>query len=80
MDLKKPVGRPTCLHPKVPELCGSCLLIRNKATISESFHKSQVCTKDNTSLIVRKLEELHLIDRDDKGALRPSNPDEFLEA
>ncbi|MDY6792944.1 MAG: type IV toxin-antitoxin system AbiEi family antitoxin [Thermodesulfobacteriota bacterium] len=33
-----------------------------------------------TSRIVRRLEELHLIDRDDKGALKPSNPDELLEA
>jgi len=33
-----------------------------------------------TSRIVRRLENLHLIDRDDRGALRPSNPDELLEA
>ena len=33
-----------------------------------------------TSRIVRRLEELHLIDRDDKGALKSPNPDELLEA
>jgi hypothetical protein len=46
----------------------------------ENICKTNALDEGYTSRIVRRLEELNLIDRDDKGALKPSHPEELLEA
>ena len=77
----KKVGRPANVFaPKGARIVRQ-LLIDSKQGYNQR-ELSQITGLDEgyTSRIVRRLEELNLIDRDDKGALKPSNPEELLEA
>ena len=77
----KKVGRPANVFaPKGARIVRQ-LLIDPKQGYNQ-LELSQITGLDEgyTSRIVRRQEELNLIDRDDKGALKPLNPEELLEA
>ena len=77
----KKAGRPANVFaPKGARIVRQ-LLIDPKQNLNQR-ELSQITGLDEgyTSRIVRRLEALNLIDRDNKGALKPSNPDELLEA
>lgn len=77
----KKAGRPANMFaPKGARIVRQ-LLIEPKQGYNQR-ELSQITGLDEgyTSRIVRRLEDLNLIDRGDKGALTPSNPDELLEA
>ncbi len=77
----KKVGRPANVFaPKGARIVRQLLVDPKKGHNQRELSQITGLDEGYTSRIVRRLEELHLIDRDDKGALKPSNPEELLEA
>jgi hypothetical protein len=76
----KKAGRPANVFaPKSARIVRQLLIEPNQGYNQRELSQETGLDEGHTSRIVRRLEELNLIDRDDKGALRPSNPDELLE-
>jgi len=77
----KQAGRPANVFaPKGARIVRQLLIDPKDARSQRELSQITGLDEGYTSRIVRRLENLHLIDRDDRGALRPSNPDELLEA
>jgi hypothetical protein len=77
----KKAGRPANVFaPKGARIVRQLLIYPKQGHNQRELSQITGLDEGYTSRIVRRLEELHLIDRDDKGALKPSNPDELLEA
>lgn len=77
----KKVGRPANVFaPKSSRIVRQLLIEPRKGYNQRELSQITGLDEGHTSRIVRRLEDLNLIDRDDKGALRPSDPDELLEA
>lgn len=77
----KKVGRPANVFaPKGARIVRQLLIDPKQGCNQRELSQITGLDEGYTSRIVRRLEELNLIDRDDKGALKPSNPEELLEA
>jgi Transcriptional regulator, AbiEi antitoxin, Type IV TA system len=77
----KKAGRPANVFaPKGARIVRQLLIDPKQGHNQRELSKITGLDEGYTSRIVRRLEELNLIDRDDKGALKSSNPDELLEA
>ena len=77
----KKAGRPAnVLAPKCARIVRQLLIDPKQGHNQRELSQITGLDEGYTSRIVRRLEELNLIDRDDKGALKPSNPDELLDA
>jgi len=77
----KKVGRPANVFaPKSARIVRQLLIESKKGYNQREISQITGLDEGHTSRIVRRLEELHLFDRDEKGFLRPSDPDELLEA
>lgn len=76
----KKAGRPANVFaPKSARIVRQLLIEPKQGYNQRELSQITGLDEGHTSRIVRRLEELSLIDRDDNGALRPSNPDELLE-
>ena len=77
----KKAGRPANVFaPKGARIVRQLLIDPKQGHNQRELSQITGLDEGYTSRIVRRLEELHLIDRDDMGALKPSKPDELLEA
>jgi len=77
----KKAGRPANVFaPKSARIVRQLLIEPKQGYSQRELSQKTGLDEGHTSRIVRRLEELNLIDRDDKGALRPPNSDELLEA
>ena len=77
----KKVGRPANVFaPKGARIVRQLLINPKQGHNQRELSQITGLDEGYTSRIVRRLEEYNLIDRDDNGALRPSNPNELLEA
>ncbi len=77
----KKAGRPANVFaPKGARIVRQLLIDPKQGHNQRELSQITGLDEGYTSRIVRRLEELNLIDRDDKGVLKPSNPDELLEA
>jgi hypothetical protein len=77
----KKVGRPANVFaPKSARIVRQLLIEPMKGYNQRELSQITGLDEGQTSRIVHRLEELNLIHRDDKGALRPSDPDNLLEA
>jgi hypothetical protein len=77
----KKAGRPANVFaPKSARIVRQLLIEPKQGYNQRELSQITGLDEGHTSRIARRLEELSLIDRDDNGALRPSNPDELLEA
>ncbi len=77
----KKAGRPANVFaPKGARIVRQLLIDPKQSHNQRKLSQITGLDEGYTSRIVRRLEELHLIDRDDKGGLKPSHPDELLEA
>ena len=77
----KKAGRPANVFaPKGARIVRQLLIDPKQSHNQRELSQITGLDEGYTSRIVRRLEELELIDRDDKGALKPSNPKELLEA
>jgi len=77
----KKAGRPANVFaPKGARIVRQLLIDPKQSHNQRELSQITGLDEGYTSRIVRRLEKLQLIDRDDKGALKPSNPDELLEA
>jgi len=77
----KKAGRPANVFAaKSARIVRQLLMEPEQGYIQRELSQITGLDEGYTSRIVRKLEELNLIDRDDKGSLKPSNPNELLAA
>jgi hypothetical protein len=77
----KKAGRPANVFaPKGARIVRQLLIDPQQGHSQRTLSQMTGLDEGYTSRIVRRLEELHLLDRDDKGALKPLNPDELLDA
>ena len=77
----KKAGRPANVFaPKGARIVRQLLIDPKKGHNQRELSQITGLDEGYTSRVVRRLEELNLIDRDDKGVLKPSNPDELLDA
>lgn len=77
----KKVGRPANVFaPKSARIVRQLLIEPGKSYNQRELSQITGLDEGHTSRIVRRLEELNLIDRDDQGSLRPSDPDQLLDA
>ena len=77
----KAVGRPANVFaPKSARIVRQLLIEPEKGYNQRELSQITGLDEGHTSRIVRRLEELNLIDRDDQGSLRPSDPDQLLDA
>jgi hypothetical protein len=77
----KRVGRPANVFaPKSARIVRQLLIKPKKGYNQRELSQVTGMDEGHTSRIVRRLEELNLINRDDKGSLRPLAPDELLDA
>jgi len=77
----KKAGRPANVFaPKSARIVRQLLIEPKRGYSQRELSQKTGMDEGHTSRIVRRLEGFNLIDRDDKGALRPPNPDELLEA
>lgn len=77
----KKAGRPANVFaPKGARIVRQLLINPKQGHKQREISQITGLDEGYTSRIVRTLEKLNLIDRDDKGALKPSNPEELLEA
>jgi len=77
----KNVGRPANLFaPKSARIARQLLIEPGKSYNQRELSQITGLDEGHTSRIVRRLEELNLIERDDQGSLRPSDSDQFLDA
>ncbi len=77
----KKVGRPANVFaPKSARIARQLLIEPGKSYNQRELSQITDLDEGHTSRIVRRLEELNLIKRDDQGFLRPSDPDQLLDA
>jgi len=77
----KNVGRPANVFaPKSARISRHLLTDPNKSYHQRELSQITGLDEGHTSRIVRRLEELNLIERNDQGALRPSDPNQLLDA
>ena len=77
----KNVGRPASVFaPKSARIARQLLIEPGKSYNQRELSQITGLDEGHTSRIVRRLEELNLIDRDDQGSLRPPDPDQLLDA
>jgi hypothetical protein len=77
----KKAGRPANVFaPKGARIVRQLLIDPKQGHNQRELSQITGLDEGYTSRIVRRLEELNLIDRDNRGALKPSNPEELLEA
>jgi hypothetical protein len=77
----KNVGRPANVFaPKSARIVRQLLIEPGKGYNQRELSQITGLDEGHTSRIVRRLEELNLIDRDDQGTLRPTDPDQLLDA
>jgi hypothetical protein len=77
----KNVGRPSNVFaPKSARIARQLLIEPGKSYNQRELSQITVLDEGHTSRIVRRLEELNLIVKDDRGFLRPSDPDQLLDA
>jgi hypothetical protein len=77
----KKVGRPANVFaPKSARIVRQLLIEPGKSYNQRELSRITGLDEGHTSRIVRRLEELNLIDRDEQGFLRPSDPDQLLDA
>ena len=77
----KSVGRPANVFaPKSARIVRLLLIESGKGYNQREISQITGLDEGHTSRIVRRLEELNLIDRDDQGSLRPSDPNQLLDA
>jgi hypothetical protein len=77
----KTVGRPANIFaPKSARIVRQLLIEPEKAYTQRELSQVTGLDEGHTSRIVRRLEELNLIDRDDQGSLRSSDPDQLIDA
>ena len=77
----KNVGRPANVFaPKSARIARQLLIEPGKSYKQRELSQITGLDEGHTSRIVRRLEELDLIERDDEGALRPSDPTQLLDA
>ena len=77
----KSVGRPANVFaPKSARIVRQLLIEPEKGYNQRELSQVTGLDEGHTSRIVRRLEKLNLLDRDDQGSLRPSDPDQLLDA
>jgi len=77
----KTVGRPANIFaPKSARIVRQLLIEPAKGYNQRELSQVTGLDEGHTSRIVRRLEEFNLIDRDDHGSLRPSDPDQLIDA
>lgn len=77
----KSVGRPSNVFaPKSARIARQLLIEPEKSYNQRELSQITGLDEGHTSRIVRRLEEINLIVRDDQGSLRPSDPDQLLDA
>jgi hypothetical protein len=77
----KSVGRPANVFaPKSARIVRLLLIESGKAYNQREISQITGLDEGHTSRIVRRLEEINLIDRDEQGYLRPSDPNQLLDA
>ena len=77
----KNVGRPANVFAaKSARIVRQLLIEPGKGYNQRELSQITGLDEGHTSRIVRRLEELNLIDRDDQGSLRPPDPDQLLDA
>ena len=77
----KNVGRPASVFaPKSARIARQLLIEPRKSYNQRELSQITGLDEGHTSRIVRRLEELNLIVRNDQGALRSSDPDQLLDA
>jgi hypothetical protein len=77
----KKVGRPANVFaPKSARIVRQLLIMPKKGYNQRELSQITGLDEGHTSRIVRRLEEHNLIDRDDQGTLRPTDPDQLLDA
>ena len=77
----KKVGRPANVFAaKSARIVRQLLIEPGKSYNQRELSQITGLDEGHTSRIVRRLEELNLIDRDEQGFLRPSDPDQLLDA
>jgi hypothetical protein len=77
----KKAGRPANVFaPKSARIVRQLLIEPGKSYNQRELSQVTGLDEGHTSRIVRRLEELNLIDRDEQGFLRPSDPDQLLDA
>jgi hypothetical protein len=77
----KKVGRPANVFaPKSARIVRQLIITPGKGYNQRKLSQITGLDEGHTSRIVRRLQELDLIDRDDQGFLRPTDPDQLLDA
>lgn len=77
----KNVGRPANVFaPKSARIARQLLIEPGKSYNQRELSQVTGLDEGHTSRIVRRLEDLNLIVRNDQGSLRPSDPDQLLDA
>ena len=77
----KKVGRPTNVFaPKSARIVRQLLIEPGKGYNQRELSQITGLDEGHTSRIVRRLEELNLIDRDDQGSLKPQDLDQLLDS
>ena len=77
----KKVGRPSSVFaPKSARISRQLLIKQEKSYNQRELSQITGLDEGHTSRIVRRLEELNLVVRDDQGSLRPSDPNQLLDA
>jgi len=77
----KKVGRPANVFaPKSARIVRQLLIEPGKSYNQRELSQITGLDEGHTSRLVRRLEELNLIDRDDQGFLRTPDPDQLLDA
>ncbi len=77
----KRVGRPSNVFaPKSSRIARQLLIEPDRSFTQRELSQATGLDEGHTSRIIRRLEEIRLISRDNKGSLRPSDPGQVLDA
>jgi len=75
------VGRPSNVFaPKSARIARQLLVEPAKRYTQRELSQATGLDEGHTSRIVRRLEEINIVAREDQGSLRPSDPDQLLDA
>ncbi len=66
--------------PKSARIARQLLMEPNKSYLQRELSRVTGLDEGHTSRIVRRLDEVNLVVRDDQGALKPADPDQFFES
>ncbi|PKN25398.1 MAG: hypothetical protein CVU64_20030 [Deltaproteobacteria bacterium HGW-Deltaproteobacteria-21] len=77
---KSPGRPPSVFAPKSARIVRQLLIQPDRALTQRELSHAADLDEGYTSRIVRRLEELALVVRDEKGSLRPKDPDHLLDA